>query len=114
MNYTNQIEATRSEALSYIKSILDKRGSNYELIEPASYDDDDTDESVYDLPTAYYIDKHNFYTEYPIVIINIENDILNFVGLGCKNDNEDYTFVEQELSTNVICAIADLVYQLEN
>ena len=113
MNFTQKLNDVRQEALNYIHSVLRARGTNYELIDPSTYEDGIEDE-VYDLPRGFNVNKYEFYDEYPIVVINIENDELSFYGIQIGEGNDDYTFDSDSLTTDTICAIADLVRDLEN
>lgn len=113
--FVNKIVAVEKKALDYILSVLKKRGTNYEIVDPASYEDGIEDE-VYELPRGIHVTKHGFYEEYPIVVINIDNeDKLTFVGLACIGEtDDDRTFEVDDLSAPCICAIADIVARLEN
>lgn len=113
--FTDIITKTRTEALEYIRGILKSRGTNYELVDPNDYEEE-IEDSVYDLPRGTHFTKDNYLEEYPIVIINIDDENkLTFEGLSCIGETEkDYTFDEDELSVELACAIADHVYYLEN
>lgn len=114
-SFTDVLETTRTEAMEYIRGVLKSRGTGYELTDPANYEED-IEDSVYSLPRGFNVSKRGYYDEYPIVIINIDkNEKLSFEGLSCLGDtDEDYYFEEDDLSIDTVCAIADLVQELEN
>lgn len=114
MSYLSKLTQVRIEAIEYITSVLKKRGTNYELVDPALYEDEFEDE-MYDLPRGSTTDRHGYLIEHPIVIIDIDdNDVLTFKGVGglseADNDN-DYSVDEMDSFT--ICSIADIVESLE-
>jgi hypothetical protein len=108
-----QYEQIRVEALKYIRKVLNKRGTNYELIDPAEYEDELSDE-VYKLPRVNYVDKYFNYYEFPIIVVNIDNDVLTFQGINISEYDEDKGFGEDDIPTDVLCAIADNIKALEN
>ncbi len=110
--YLNQLNDLEVAAVDYIKSVLLMRGSGYELIAPDSYEDGMGDE-VYELPRGYLVDKRGYYYEFPLVVINIKDDVLTFEGLDLGDYDNDHGFSVEELSTGVLCAVADLVRGLE-
>jgi hypothetical protein len=123
--FVSELLELQSRALEYIRSILKKRGTEYQIIDPATYEDGyDEDENteeernqLWALPRGKYVTKHGFYEEYPIVMINIdEEDKLTFLGIGCIGDgaDEEKIFTDEDLSTPTICAIADIVSALED
>jgi hypothetical protein len=113
-SFLEKLESLRANAIEYIRKVLKQRGTGYELIDPATYEEDFDDE-VYDLPRANYVGKHGNYDEYPIVVIDIDaDDILTFKGI-CKlgDTDDDRDFSVEELSSACLCQIADVVANLE-
>ena len=107
-----ELQELRNKALNYIRSILNERGTGYEIIDPASYEDGLEDE-VYKLPRATYLDKKLNYFEFPIVVININKNVLTFEGIDMGEYDDDKKFTEEEISTPTLCHIADLIHSLE-
>jgi hypothetical protein len=115
MSYVQKIIKARREAIDYIASVMKKRGTNYELVDPALYEDG-FEEEMYDLPRGSTTDKHGYLLEHPIVVINIDDkDVLTFKGTGGlaeTEDDNDYSVDDMESFT--LCEIADLIKSLEN
>ncbi len=113
--FFNKLQELRKEALDYILGVLRKRGTDYQLIDPQSIEDTLTDE-YYELPRADKVDKHGFYSEFPIIAINIEDDKLVFVGDSSMDAGSfcDEYFEPDDLSSPIIFKIADMVKQFEN
>ena len=116
MEFLKKLLEQRQAALEYIRGVLKQRGTGYEIIDPAMYDEDEgIDDTVYQLPRGVHISKHGHYYEFPIVIIDInDKDELTFKGLDMGDYCEDMDFEESELYDSVVCAIADIVFNLEN
>ena len=115
VGYVNQLSDVHNAAVAYIKSVLEMRGSGYELIAPDAYDEE-TDDEVYQLPRGYTVGKYGMYDEFPLVMINLnEKNELVFVGISVMSEgvDEDKHFIVEELSTEVVCAVADRVRELE-
>lgn len=112
-SFTEKQEDIRKKAISYITKVLKKRGTNYEIVDPAFYEGEEIKEEFYDLPRAFRIDRHDQYNEYAIVKINIDENKLSFVGIEVLEDMDKRQFTENELVTEVLCAIADIVQNLE-
>ena len=112
-SFNERQEELRKEVLSYITEVLKKRGTNYETVDPASYEGEEITEEFYDLPRAFRVDRHDQYIEYAIVKINIDENKLSFVGIEVREDMDERQFNEYELVTEVLCAIADIVQNLE-
>jgi hypothetical protein len=114
-SFNERQEELRKEALSYITEVLKKRGTNYEIVDPASYEGEEITEEFYDLPRSFFVDRHDQYSTYGIVMINIDEktDKLSFVGIETTEDMNERHFKEIELDTSVLCSIADIVQNLE-
>ena len=113
ISFTEKLITLHNEAMEYIRSILQKRGGDYQLIDPAEYDEE-ISENVYDLPHGWGLGKHEWFFENPIISIDIDDKgKLTFKGLGV-GDYEDHDYSEDDLHANVVVEIADIVYQLEN
>jgi len=114
-SFTEKNDDIRKEAISYITEVLKKRGTNYETVDPASYEGEEITEEFYDLPRTFRIDRHDYYFEYAIVKINIDEKTneLKFVGISVFEDMDEKEFTENELVTEVLCAVADIVQNLE-
>ena len=114
-SFVSRLMKVSDDALEYIRKVLKERGTGYEIIDPASYEDEVEDE-VYKLPRGVYVTKHGNYEEYPIVIINIDDTgRLTFEGLACIGEAyEDKIFTEEDLYAGHICSIADIVARLES
>ena len=110
--FTEQLGQIRNNAVEYITSVLQQRGTNYELISPDEYEDEISDE-VYNLPKAFSSFSIEYHQQYSIIVINIDNDIITFNGLNVDNADE-HIFQIDELSADTIVLIAELVYKLEN
>lgn len=111
--YVNELIQVHNAAVDYIKSVLLFRGSGYELIDPVTYEDGMEDE-VYGLPRGNVVNKNFHYFEFPLVVINISADgELSFEGLDLGDYMDDKIFSVEELSTDVIVALADRVRELE-
>lgn len=118
MLYVEKISDIRKEAIDYITSVVKKRGTNYELVDPALYEDGFED-GMYDVPRGFTVNKYGYMDVHPIVVIDIDdNDKLTFKGIGGLMDfgetDEDNDYSVDNLETYVICQIADLVESLEN
>ena len=115
--FISQLDIVRKSAIIYITKVLMMRGANYELIDPAMYEDDnEIDDSVFNLPRAIALQKYGAADEYPIVLINInDKGELSFVGIDVLSEmnGDDETFTTDSLTTETLCAIADLVASLE-
>lgn len=113
-SFVSKMEKVRLDALKYIREIVSKRGDNpYELIDPSTYEDEIEDE-VYELPRGINVDKHGYHEEYPLINVSIINDVLSFEGLSCITEtDEDKMFSDDDLDTDVICIIADIIINLE-
>lgn len=118
MSLTNKLEtfqeSIRNEAIKIITDTLKQRGTGYELVDPAIYDEE-IDDSIYELPRGSYVGKYDSYNEFPIVMVNIsETEEITFTGIPCLSENDDdYEFDMDELSTSTLCAIADIISDLE-
>lgn len=111
--FTEQLGQIRNNAVEYITSVLQQRGTNYELISPDEYEDEISDE-VHKLPRAFNVSKQGYYCEFSIIVINIDADNnIQFNGLSIE-DNEEELFSMDDLFTDTIVLIAELVYKLEN
>ena len=114
-NFNEELSVLRTKFFNYIKEILKKRGTDYQLIDPDIIDERDSE--FYDLPKAIkYYEKYGTtqFDEFCIVDIKIEGDMILFSGVSVDGSAEDYNFSEQDVSTDTICEIAYLVYHLEN
>lgn len=114
-NFNEELSAIREKAFNYIKHILNKRGTDYQLIDPDIIDERDPE--FYDLPRAIkYYEKYGTtqFDEFCIVDIKIEGDTILFSGVSVDDSAEDYSFSDQDISIDTVCGIADLVYNLEN
>jgi hypothetical protein len=118
MNFQKRFVELKDEATEYIKSVLLKRGTNYELIDPASYEEDGSfDESVYDLPRHTDYGKYNSYEDYSVVVVNMDVGgelVFECIQIYYEDYSRDLTVSVHALETLVVCQIADLIYQLEN
>lgn len=114
-NFTKKLEDMRTDALDYITSILKERGTDYQLIDPACYDES-IDDKIYQLPRAFTVGKYSLYSEFPIVSIDIKDNVLTFkgIGTGLNENDEDHDFPESEVGSDCLMAIATLVTKLEN
>lgn len=110
--FTEDLTSLRNKVIDYIKSVLEFRGTNYEIVSPDEYEDDISDE-IYKLPRGIDISKHGHHVEYAIVIINIENGVLSFYGIEIGEMGDDKHFTEDELTTDTLVSIADIVLSLE-
>lgn len=112
--YIGKLDRLRGLALDYIRAVLSARGTNYELIDPNEYEEDLSDE-VYKLPRGKYTNMRGYLYEFPIVVIDINDQgELTFKGVDMGDFCRDMDFSENEMEDMMICAIADLVYHLEN
>jgi hypothetical protein len=118
MNFQKRFVELKDEATEYIKSVLLKRGTNYELIDPASYEKGGSfDELVYDLPRHTDYGKYNSYGDYSVVVVNMDVGgelVFECVQIYYEDYSRDLTVSVHQLETLVVCQIADLIYQLEN
>ena len=115
MSFVEKLQATRQEAIDYIKSVLEKRGSGYELCDPALYEEELEDE-FYDLPIAVYVGKHSFHDEYAIVVLDInDNHDITFKGISRTGDasEAEMDFDSDDFDTFALCEIADIMKKLE-
>lgn len=114
-SFSSELNKFRVDALESIRKVLKERGTDYQIIDPACYEDD-FDDAVYELPRAVHITDGGAHREYPIVVINIDaEDKLTFVGLGGYDETKaDKNFGEEYLSVECLCAVADIVAGLEN
>lgn len=110
--FNDELTELRNRCIEYIKSVLNFRGTNYEVTDPANYEDGLEDE-IYSLPRAWNATKHGYHIEYAIVIINIENDVLSFYGIEIGEMGDEVTLTVDDLTTETICSLADLVKSLE-
>jgi hypothetical protein len=113
--FASRVVEAGKDALEYIRKVLKERGTHYEIIDPATYDDE-IDDVVSVLPRGIHITGGGAHREYPIVVINIDaENKLTFVGLGGYDETKaDMDFGEEYLSEMCICEIADIVAGLEN
>ena len=113
-SFVKKVSNVRLEALTYIREIVSKRGDNpYELIDPSTYDEE-IDDEVYKLPRGVYVNKYGYHDEYPLFNVSIIDDTLSFGGLSCIGEtDEDKMFNDDELDTDVICTIADIIVNFE-
>ena len=112
--FMEKIRKTRQDALDYIFKVMDKRGNGYELIDPDEYEEELTT-PVYEMPRGERMDKHNFHVESAIVTIDINHNVITFNGIDIgESESEEYGYGEDELTTEAICRIADIIWNLEN
>jgi len=113
-NFVTEANNVRLEALTYIREVVSKHGDNpYELIDPSTYDGEIENE-VYELPRGVYVDKFGYHNEYPLINVSIIKNVLTFGGLACIGEvDDDMTFNDDELDTDVICTIANKIFNLE-
>ena len=112
MTYVSELSELKNRCVDYIKSVLNFRGTNYEVTDPANYEDEFNDE-LYRLPRGFYVTKYGQYIEYAIVMIDIENDVLSFRGIEIGEMGDEETLTVNDLTTDSICSLADLVKSLE-
>lgn len=111
--FAAQLEELRNNALAYIRKVLNQRGTNYELTDPANYEDE-IEDCVFELPRATYVNKYSFFDEYPIIAVDIDNDVLTFQGIAAIGEaDDDRTFNEDDMTTASLCGIADIIANLE-
>lgn len=110
-----QIMNLSREAMVYIRAILELRGSNYELIDPVEYENEISDE-VSKLPSMVeFSTVDGPGNEFAIITIDIdEKKNLTFNGIELNGSDNEIKFSENEMTSDVLCGIADLVYGLEN
>lgn len=114
MTFLDKVNAVRNESIDYIKSILNFRGTEYQLTDPSNYDDEEIDsDELFKLPIGVYVNKHGFHLEYNIVMVNINDGVLSFVGID-PSEGDEHTFSENDMYTVDLCYIADLIYSFEN
>lgn len=112
--FTDKIWEIRKEAGAYILSVLEKRGTAYELCPPADYEDG-LEDTIYELPIGTNVSKHGYYDQYALVVANIsDTKQISFVGVPTTETDDEQRFDIEELSTETIADIADLIYSLEN
>ncbi len=113
--FTERHEEIRNDALSYVTEVLKKNGNSYEIVDPSSYEDEEITEEFYETPRAFFVDRHDQYSTYGIVMINIDEkkNELSFVGIETSEDMNERHFMEIELTTETLCSIADIVRNLE-
>jgi len=111
--FISKIDEARLKALTYIREVLTKRGDNpYELIDPSMYEDE-IHEDVCKLPKGMIIDGFDSYSSFSLVDVSInDNDELMFGGVSTI-DIDYRNFIDDELDTEVICKIADIIFNLE-
>lgn len=116
MSYLTKLTKVRIDAIDYITSVLKNRGSDYQLIDPASYEDGNFQDDVYELPRGLNVDRHGYHEEHPIVSVDIDNeDILTFKGIGGLGDTgNDHDYTAGELESFTLCSIADMISNFEN
>lgn len=113
-NFLLRLDSLRDDSITYITEILKERGTGYQLIDPATYEDGIEDE-VYGLPRGVYLTKHWSYSEHSIVVINIDDEgILSFEGIDTDGTTEDQIFKVEDMFTETLALIAALVYKFEN
>ena len=111
-NRLQQLSSLVDEAKLYIKGVLLKRGTNYQLIDPQEIEDEFTDE-FYDLPATLAYSKHGYYTEHKIVVINLVNGCLEFETIDTVDYN-DHVLDGSEFESVTWLWLADVVESLEN
>lgn len=111
-SFNDELIRLRQLSIDYIKSVLNFRGTNYELTDPANYEDGIEDE-IYGLPRGFNITKHGHHVEYAIVVVNIENNELSFEGIEIGEMGDEETFTIDDLTTDTICSIAELIKHFE-
>lgn len=106
-----EVATKRIEVIEYIINVLRQRGSNYELIDVASLDEEDEDkEEFYALPRCFFINS-----EYAIIAVNIVNDELIFDGCSINREvNDESLFVVDDLSIETLLLVAGLIEKLES
>lgn len=112
--FMGKIRQIRQDALDYIINVINKRGSGYELIDPNEYEEELTTE-VYEMPRGERMNKYNYHVESAIVTIDINKNVVTFNGIDIgESEDGEYAYGEDELTTESICRIADIIRILEN
>lgn len=103
------------EAMDYVHDVLQKRGTNYELIDPQEIEESNNlPDRIYTLPRISEVKKHGYYVQYAITAINIKDDKLLFEATPLTEGvDDDQTFTEDDPSSEQWLAIADAVAELE-
>jgi hypothetical protein len=126
MNYSFELTKTKSrqrnireQAIEYIRKVLLNRGSGYELCDPAEYEEEFQDDSVVHkegYPKMFmFMEQGVAAEEYPVVLIDIlPNSKLVFTGISVNDADDEIKIGEDEMITECLCEIADLVQHLEN
>lgn len=116
ITYPQLIADMKKLMLSYIISVLEKRGSDYQLVDPNSYEaGSEYEDDVFELPRIWSVDDNDEYHEYPCVILDYEDGKVIFRCIPLDS-SEDYDkdFLIDEVSVETLAVIAELVYKLEN
>ena len=112
ISFNDELILLRNRSIKYIKKVLSFRGRKYELTDPANYEDGIEDE-IYGLPRGFNITKQGHHVEYAIVVVNIKHNELSFEGIEIGEMGDEETFTVDDLTTDTICSIAELIKHLE-
>lgn len=107
-----QLSSLVDEAKLYVKGVLLKRGTNYQLIDPQDIEDEYTDD-FYDLPGTVAYSRHGYYTEHKIVAINLVDGHLEFETVDTEEYN-DHVLDGTEFESVTWLWIADVIELLES
>jgi len=110
--FIEKLDRLREDALKFITSVLEQRGTGYELCDPSDYEDGFEDDTYLRVPVTkeHGIDYED---KCYLVVINIKDGLLEFEGISLAGDDE-HKFTPMELETEVILELADLVKSLES
>lgn len=112
--FSNRISDVASEALEYIRSVLNKRGDNpYELIDPTLLEEDELSYEFYDLPRTHRVTRHGAYLEYGIVSVMLEEG--RIVCNGIEFDFKEEIKIDiKSFTIYDVCSLADFIKELES
>lgn len=121
IEFRSKLYDLRKEAIAYIESIIAIRGTGYELCPPQE-DEDEPWEELNEMPCHKDRDKHNVVTLFYIHVLTVPNPNATFEKVIFEGYNPDAAYKEHadkafyvdELDTETLCYMADLIYSLEN
>lgn len=109
MTYEERLNQLRVEAKKKITAMLDSTvDGEISLIGELEDEDGYTRDEFYELPTEFVQRKYHI-ADHKITRIYKEDENYYAEGLDCEDFSEDYHFNLDDLSTEVICYIADYV-----
>lgn len=113
--FTIKLSEFRGEIIDFLREVLAKRGTNYELINPQDIEDNKRPNVFYVLPSLV-IKYNGVYREFTPVVIDMDEDMNISFGAVCTFDTsmEDITIPLHSIDTSTLCRIGDMVAAFEN